>query len=514
MKDSIKKIFLIFFIFSIFILPAFSQAAVERASDLINKNLIVGNTEKAYSYALFIVKFYKGEEVPYKYEASIKKAVSARAEEYVKLEKWELIYSIQSDIENASDAVKKTLSPYVKKADDFFERIEQEKNEHKKQEEELIQKIKETEEKALESSSQEGLKAENTQAENYYNYAPSISSEDIEKLLLAFEESRKTEREQLLKETARLESLRIEHEKKLSEDDEKRHSEMTSLIKSMNENNESSKKSAKEEKKFNSILIAVLGSSILLIIIIMTVFFSRQQKIQSEQFKATVQTMQAMRSYTVQEGLPSASGIPAIAAGSRLLLTSSSDAGSEIQKITSLIETCSKYGSQIDTATNRHNVTKQVAELVFKVSSEMGYSQKDALLHYAAALVYDIGFLSIDTSILRAEVLSKDQFEVLKTHTSSGEKMIFFVDEQYKALFKDAVSKHHENMDGTGYPAGLKGKEIPYIARVLRIAESYVALISSRNYREIMDRNTAVLELENSINLYDEDILKALIAVV
>ena len=92
--------------------------------------------------------------------------------------------------------------------------------------------------------------------------------------------------------------------------------------------------------------------------------------------------------------------------------------------------------------------------------------------------------------------------------------MIFFVDEKYRPLFKDAVSKHHENMDGSGYPFGLKGKDIPFIARVLRVAESYVALISSRNYREIMDRNMAVSELENSSNLYDPDIVQALIAVV
>ncbi|MCR5218000.1 HD domain-containing phosphohydrolase [Treponema sp.] len=518
MKDSYKKLLLLFSLFFLFTFSLFSQAAVNRASDLINKNLIVGNTEKAYSYAMFIVKFYNGEDVPYEFEAAVKKAVTAQAEEYVKNEKWELIYSIESDLENAEDGIKNAIKPYVKKADDYFARIEKEKAEQKLKEEALIQQIKESERKAAEEkeealSSGQGEDSSENQAAGIESYS-GISAQELEKLLMAFESSRKAEREQLLKENARLEQLRIEHEKKVSEDDQKRHSEMTDLIKSMNASNESAKNTAEEDKKFNIILLVSLGSAILLVIIIMIFFFSRQQKIQSEQLKATVQTMQAMRSGVVQEALPSVSGIPAIAAGSGLLIGNSGDQSAEIQKITSLIETCRKYGSQIDSATNRHNVTSQVAELVFKISTEMGYNQKDTLLHYAASLVYDIGFLSIDTSILRAEVLSKDQFEVLKTHTSSGEKMIFFVDEEYKSLFKDAVSKHHENMDGSGYPAGLKGKDIPYIARVLRVAESYVALISSRNYREIMDRNTAVLELENSANLYDEDIVQALIAVV
>ncbi len=144
----------------------------------------------------------------------------------------------------------------------------------------------------------------------------------------------------------------------------------------------------------------------------------------------------------------------------------------------------------------------------------MGYCEQDCILFFGVGLVYDIGFLNIESELLRAEYINKEQFEVIKTHTVNGTGMVFFVDEQYRTLFKDGVSKHHENLDGSGYPAGLKDGGIPYIARVLRVAESYVALISSREYKQIKDRNAAVSELRNQTLWYDQGIVDALDAVV
>jgi len=91
---------------------------------------------------------------------------------------------------------------------------------------------------------------------------------------------------------------------------------------------------------------------------------------------------------------------------------------------------------------------------------------------------------------------------------------VFFVEERYRDLFKDGVSKHHENLDGTGYPFALKGDAIPYIARALRVAESYIALISSREYRQIRDRDAAITELKAHPNQYDQDIVAAIDAIV
>jgi len=65
-------------------------------------------------------------------------------------------------------------------------------------------------------------------------------------------------------------------------------------------------------------------------------------------------------------------------------------------------------------------------------------------------------------------------------------------------------------MDGSGYPEGLTGSRIPYIARMIRVAESFNALISKRNYREIVDKESAVGELKKSPGLYDPELVDIL----
>jgi len=70
--------------------------------------------------------------------------------------------------------------------------------------------------------------------------------------------------------------------------------------------------------------------------------------------------------------------------------------------------------------------------------------------------------------------------------------------------------KHHENIDGSGYPQGLKGDEIPQIARLIRVAESYVSLSSKRSYRGAMDKETAVNTLKEQPGLYDTEVVDAL----
>jgi len=189
---------------------------------------------------------------------------------------------------------------------------------------------------------------------------------------------------------------------------------------------------------------------------------------------------------------------------------SSPSDGNSPEEIKALYEKCLTYAEQIDVATNRKNASKRVAELVYKISKSLGYSEQDCLLFYTVGLVYDIGFLNIDPVILRSEHINEEQFATIKTHTTIGTNMVFFIEEKNRSLFKDGVSMHHENLDGTGYPNGLKDGDIPYIARVLRIAETYTALVSSRNYKDIKDRDSAIRELYEHANHYDAEIVKIL----
>ena len=136
------------------------------------------------------------------------------------------------------------------------------------------------------------------------------------------------------------------------------------------------------------------------------------------------------------------------------------------------------------------------------------------MLNFCASMIYDAGFLGIDPDLLSSTTLSDEEKEAMKEHVNLAEKYLSFVPKKYWSVFEDAAMKHHENIDGTGYPKGLKGDEIPQIARLIRVAESYVSLSSRRSYRGAMDKESAVAALREQENLYDKDVVDVLEQIV
>lgn len=175
---------------------------------------------------------------------------------------------------------------------------------------------------------------------------------------------------------------------------------------------------------------------------------------------------------------------------------------------------CEEIGQQIDYVSGRKNNSKNVSELVYKLSIQLGLPQGMAMLNFCAAMIYDAGFLGIDPDLLSATSLTNEEKEALKEHVNLAEKYLDFVPKKYWSVFEDAAMKHHENIDGTGYPNGLKGDEIPQIARLIRVAESYVSLSSKRSYRDAMDKESAVATLREQKNFYDEQVVDALDKIV
>jgi HD-GYP domain-containing protein (c-di-GMP phosphodiesterase class II) len=102
----------------------------------------------------------------------------------------------------------------------------------------------------------------------------------------------------------------------------------------------------------------------------------------------------------------------------------------------------------------------------------------------------------------------------MKEHVSQAETYLHFVPKQCLPLFIDAATKHHENMNGTGYPYGLKGDSIPHVARVIHSAESFVSLTSKRLYHRIRDTQSAIAELKRQPGIYDGEVIDALEKVV
>lgn len=182
----------------------------------------------------------------------------------------------------------------------------------------------------------------------------------------------------------------------------------------------------------------------------------------------------------------------------------------EKTELNALAAKCREIGAQIDLATGRKNNSKNVAELVFKIAQEMGVAQYEATLFFSVSMVYDIGFLEIDRNLLLAENLTEAQKVEIRNHVKQGLAQLSFVPEKYMPVFADGVQMHHENMDGTGYPEGLSGKRIPYIARLIRVADSFVALISRRNYHAIYDKESAIGELRTKPSIYDPEIVEVL----
>lgn len=175
---------------------------------------------------------------------------------------------------------------------------------------------------------------------------------------------------------------------------------------------------------------------------------------------------------------------------------------------------CEDIGSQVDQITHRKNNSKNVSELVYKLSIGLGLSKGMALLNFCASMVYDAGFLGIDPELLTAPSLNDEQKEILRNHVMLAQNYLDFVPKKYWSVFEDAVKKHHENIDGSGYPKGLEGEAIPQIARLIRVAESYVSLSSKRDYREPLDKESAVEVLRSQPQYYDKAVVEALDRIV
>ncbi|GHU44171.1 two-component system response regulator [Clostridia bacterium] len=120
---------------------------------------------------------------------------------------------------------------------------------------------------------------------------------------------------------------------------------------------------------------------------------------------------------------------------------------------------------------------------------------KAALIEQAAA-VHDLGKIMVsDTILLKPGRLTKEEFEIMKTHSVKGteilERFLDFPDKEYYEYCWNICRYHHERYDGNGYPDHLKGEEIPIAAQIVSIADVYEALVSKRVYKAPYDKDTA-----------------------
>lgn len=133
----------------------------------------------------------------------------------------------------------------------------------------------------------------------------------------------------------------------------------------------------------------------------------------------------------------------------------------------------------------------------------------------SSAGLHDIGKLMIpDSILLKNAVLTKEEREVMKTHTELGAKTLIDI---YDGIEKndfvnmaiDIAWYHHENWNGTGYPKGLKGKEIPLAARIVKVVDVFDAMISKRRYKEPIPLDKTLEYIESHAGtVFDPDIIR------
>jgi HD-GYP domain-containing protein (c-di-GMP phosphodiesterase class II) len=125
----------------------------------------------------------------------------------------------------------------------------------------------------------------------------------------------------------------------------------------------------------------------------------------------------------------------------------------------------------------------RLAEWAMRVGEELGLDEKTLKDVEVAALLHDIGKIGIPDSILRKPGrLTEDEYELMKKHPEYG----WYVIRPFPAMLRASlfVLHHHENYDGTGYPGGLRGEEIPIGGRIVSVIDAFDAMVSSRPYRK------------------------------
>jgi diguanylate cyclase (GGDEF)-like protein/putative nucleotidyltransferase with HDIG domain len=162
-----------------------------------------------------------------------------------------------------------------------------------------------------------------------------------------------------------------------------------------------------------------------------------------------------------------------------------------------------------DRYTGEHS--EEVLELVEQVARGLALDEQEVHRVRYAALLHDIGKVAIPDNILNKPAkLTDDEFEVMKTHTIVGERILRAI--PGLGSVARIVRSEHERFDGTGYPDGLKGEEIPIGARIILACDAYHAMVSDRPYRKAMDHREAVRELgKNAGTQFDPQVTEVLI---
>ncbi|WP_240842916.1 HD domain-containing phosphohydrolase [Acidaminobacter sp. JC074] len=165
-----------------------------------------------------------------------------------------------------------------------------------------------------------------------------------------------------------------------------------------------------------------------------------------------------------------------------------------------------------DSYTGKHS--EEVARFAMLIAEEMQLDDHQKFALRLGGLLHDFGKLSVpDTIINKTTRLSDEEFDIIISHPKAGYNIAkHIVDDP---LVLQCVRSHHERVDGKGYPDGLKGDEIPLMARIICVADAYHAMISNRSYRKSLGHEYAMNELERYKGVqFDTNVVNAFIKAI
>jgi putative two-component system response regulator len=157
---------------------------------------------------------------------------------------------------------------------------------------------------------------------------------------------------------------------------------------------------------------------------------------------------------------------------------------------------------------------QRLAEYSTAVGAELGLSDVEQQALYRGGFLHDIGKIGIPDAILLKETsLTRDEYTLMKAHTVIGDRLCGNM--QSLRAVRSIVRHHHEFLDGSGYPDGLRGDDVPLLAQIVAIADSYDAMTTSRPYRAALSSEHALRELRSDVakGLRSADLVETFIAI-
>jgi len=155
--------------------------------------------------------------------------------------------------------------------------------------------------------------------------------------------------------------------------------------------------------------------------------------------------------------------------------------------------------------------SKRVGELSRQIAESMCFAKEEIRQIGIAGLVHDIGKIGISNLILdKAGILTEDEYNEIKKHSEMGYRILNSVTEFSEIA--QYVFAHQERWDGTGYPRGLTGEDIPIQSRIIAIADAYDAMTSNRTYHTKISVSNALIEIYKCAGKqFDPDIVRVFI---